>query len=75
MAESDLIHIRVGKEMKKRMQDLIEIGMFSTESEIAREGIRNLLIKYLKEAGLEKSIMYTAPNVNKENNEKNERKK
>ena len=51
MANGDLIHIRVGKEMKKQMQDLIEIGMFSTESEIAREGIRSLLIKYLREAG------------------------
>lgn len=53
MGKSNLIHIRVGKEMKKRMQDLIDIGMFSTEAEIAREGIRHLLIKYLKEAGLE----------------------
>ncbi len=56
MADSDLIHIRVGKEMKKQMKDLIDMGMFSTESEIAREGIRALLIKYLKEAGLENQV-------------------
>lgn len=56
MAKSDLIHIRVGKEMKKQMQNLIDMGMFSTEAEIAREGIRSTLIRYLKEAGLEKNI-------------------
>ncbi len=56
MGKSDLIHIRVGKGMKKKMQELIESGMFSSEAEIAREGIRHLLIRYLKEAGLEKDI-------------------
>lgn len=66
MSNSDLLHIRVGKEMKKQMKKLIEIGMFSTEAEIAREGIRSLLIKYLKEAGLEKTI--------EEKSRKNEKK-
>ena len=47
--KSDLLHIRVGKEMKKHMQHLIEIGMFSTEAEIAREGIRAILFKYKDE--------------------------
>jgi len=49
MADSDLLHIRVGKEMKRKMQHLIDIGMFSTEAEIAREGIRAVLMQYLKE--------------------------
>lgn len=48
MAKSDLLHIRVGEEMKKKMKHLIDIGMFSTEAEIAREGIRNTLMKYEK---------------------------
>ena len=56
MKKSDLIHIRVGKGMKEQMRKLIELGIFSTEAEIAREGIRHLLIRYLKEAGLEKDI-------------------
>ena len=56
MSKSDLIHIRVGKEMKKQMKGLIDIGMFSTEAEVAREGIRSILIKYLKEAGLEHAL-------------------
>src|SRR3989339_969285 len=42
--KSDLLHIRVGSEMKKQMNALIGQGMFSTEAEIAREGIRNLLL-------------------------------
>lgn len=58
MAKTNLIHIRVGKEMKKQMQRLIDIGMFSTESEITREGIRTLLIKYLKDAGFGESYEY-----------------
>ncbi|MCK5283465.1 MAG: hypothetical protein KAK00_08730 [Nanoarchaeota archaeon] len=53
MGKSSLIHIRVGKGIKREMQRLIDVGMFSTESEIAREGIRHLLIKYLKEAGFD----------------------
>lgn len=43
-----LIHIRVGKEIKKKMQDLIDRGMFSNQAEIAREGIRTILLKYKK---------------------------
>ena len=48
MSKSDLIHIRVGKGMKEQMQKLISSGYFATEAEIAREGIRALLIRYLK---------------------------
>jgi len=44
-----LIHIRVGKEMKKKMQDLIVRGLFSNQAEIVREGIRTILLKYKKE--------------------------
>jgi len=44
-----LIHIRVGKEMKKKMQDLIERGLFGNQAEIAREGIRSILLKYKKD--------------------------
>lgn len=70
MSKGDLIHIRVGKEMKKQMQKLIDIGMFSTEAEIAREGIRSILLKYLKEEGMEKSF-----ENNESNKEKNAKKK
>lgn len=43
-----LIHIRVGKEIKKKMEELIDRGMFSNQAEIAREGIRAVLLKYKK---------------------------
>ncbi len=46
---NELIHIRVGKELKKQMQNLIDVGMFSNQAEIAREGIRNVLMKYNSE--------------------------
>ena len=42
----ELIHIRVGKELKERMQDLIDAGLFTNQSEIARESIRSLILKY-----------------------------
>lgn len=43
---SDLIHVRVGKALKKQMQELIDKGMFSNQAEITREGIRHVLLKY-----------------------------
>ncbi|RMF55635.1 hypothetical protein D6745_01410 [Candidatus Woesearchaeota archaeon] len=45
----ELIHVRVGRELKRQMQKLIDLGLFSNQAEIAREGIRNLLLKYNKE--------------------------
>lgn len=44
-----LLHIRVGSEMKKKMEDLIDRGLFSNQAEIVREGIRTILLKYKKE--------------------------
>ena len=49
----DLLHIRVGKELKEQMQKLIDKGLFSNQAEITREGIRDLLLKY-KEVTKEK---------------------
>ena len=43
---ADLMHIRVGRELKKQMEELIESGVFSNQAEIAREGIREILLKY-----------------------------
>jgi len=44
-----LLHIRISKEMKKQMQELIDKGLFSNQAEIAREGIRYILLKYKTE--------------------------
>ena len=44
-----LLHIRVGKRLKQKMQVLIDIGLFSNQAEITREAIRELLLKYQKE--------------------------
>ena len=49
-----LLHIRVGKRLKQRMGLLIEIGLFSNQAEIAREALRELLLKYNKEIKNEK---------------------
>ena len=49
MKKDELVHIRVGKELKEQMQILIEIGLFSNQAEIVREGLRDLLLKYERE--------------------------
>ncbi len=41
-----LLHIRIGKELKKQVQKLIDVGLFSNQAEVARESIRGLLLKY-----------------------------
>jgi len=46
---SNLIHIRVGKELKKQMDSLIEKGYFSNQAELTREGIRKVLLVYKDE--------------------------
>jgi len=46
---SKLLHIRVGKRLKQKMQLLIDIGLFSNQAEITREAIRELLLKYRNE--------------------------
>jgi Arc/MetJ-type ribon-helix-helix transcriptional regulator len=51
---SKLIHIRVGKELKKQMDALIEKGYFSNQAELAREGIRKVLLAYKDELKEEK---------------------
>lgn len=47
--KDELVHIRVGKELKEQMQILIDIGLFSNQAEIVREGLRGLLLKYERE--------------------------
>ncbi len=43
---SDLIHIRVGKKIREEMEHLIKEELFSNQSEISREAIRSLILKY-----------------------------
>lgn len=47
--KEELLHIRVGKELKEQMQILIDIGLFNNQAEVVREGLRNLLLKYERE--------------------------
>ena len=49
-----LIHIRVGKEIKTEMNSLIEKGLFTNQTEIAREAIRDLIIKYKSVGNIKK---------------------
>jgi len=46
---TQLLHIRVGKEMKEKMQELIGRGLFSSQTEIAREALRAVILKYKKD--------------------------
>ncbi|GEM_PF-1935667 len=44
--KGELIHIRVGEQLRKDIEELIEKGIFSSQTELAREAIRNLILKY-----------------------------
>ncbi|MBW2966098.1 hypothetical protein KY342_03265 [Candidatus Woesearchaeota archaeon] len=43
-----LVHIRIGKEIRQQIQELIDSGLFSNQAEAVREGIREILLKYKK---------------------------
>jgi len=44
LADSSLLHIKLETDLKDDIRKLIGMGMFSTEAELAREAIRNLLV-------------------------------
>lgn len=44
-----LLHIRVSKQLKKKLQVLIDSGYFNNQTEIVREGLREVLRKYKEE--------------------------
>ncbi len=41
-----LLHVRVGKELKKQIDKLVEAGIFSNQAEVVREALRALILKY-----------------------------
>ena len=47
-SKETLVHIRIGKEIREQIQDLINSGLFSNQAEAVREGIREILLKYKK---------------------------
>lgn len=51
---ANLLHIRVGKGLKKKMEILIDKGLFSNQAELMREGLRDVLLKYNEEIKGEK---------------------
>ena len=46
----ELIHIRLSKELKKQINSLIAAGLFTSQTEVAREALRSLILKYREEA-------------------------
>ena len=50
MVRTTLMHIKIDADIKKDMQKLIDLGFFSTDAEIARGAIRNLVLD-IKEHG------------------------
>ncbi|MCX6709533.1 MAG: ribbon-helix-helix domain-containing protein [Candidatus Woesearchaeota archaeon] len=46
MKKDRLIHIRIGEQLRKDIEELIEQGIFSSQTELAREAIRTLILKY-----------------------------
>lgn len=46
MKKDRLIHIRVGEQLGKEMEFFIDEGIFSSQTELAREAIRALILRY-----------------------------
>ncbi|MGB9749140.1 MAG: ribbon-helix-helix domain-containing protein [Candidatus Woesearchaeota archaeon] len=66
-----LLHIRIGRELKKRIDELVEAGVFSNQAEVVREALRSLILKYDKEF---LSLIKNQENkVNNENHAKNKK--
>ena len=52
-----LLHVKVGNKLKKRMQLLVDVGLFNNQVEIVREGLRDLLSKYSNEKSLNEKFL------------------
>ena len=48
-SSGELVHIRIGKELRAYINYLIDIGLFSNQAELTREALRNLVLKYAEE--------------------------
>ena len=44
-----LVHVKVDPKLRKRMQDLIDDGLFSNQVEIVREGLRDIVYRYSRQ--------------------------
>lgn len=43
-----LVHVRLGKELKKDMDEVIRSGWFSNQAELIREGARKVIQEYYR---------------------------
>ena len=41
-----LLHVKIPEKLRKRMQVLVDSGLFNNQVEIIREGLRDILVKY-----------------------------
>jgi Arc/MetJ-type ribon-helix-helix transcriptional regulator len=53
MSRDELLHIRVGRQLKREIDQLIDSGLFSSQTELAREAIRSLILKYKEQIKIE----------------------
>lgn len=49
MGHKSVLHIRVSGAMKRQMEDLVDLGLFSNKNEVVRKSIRDILLKYKEE--------------------------
>lgn len=47
-----MIHVRIGKQLRNEMTELINGGLFSNQAELVREGIRRVVLEYYRQAAL-----------------------
>ena len=64
--KDELIHIRVGVGIREKMMELIDNGFFTNQTELVREAIRDLILKY------QSFTKYQSPNHNSNSKQKEE---
>ncbi|NIA03888.1 MAG: hypothetical protein GWP09_00880 [Nitrospiraceae bacterium] len=64
--KDELLHIRVGEELRDEMNNLITSGLFTSQTELAREAIRELILKYKFIKWNNYSVPYSKINFNEQ---------
>ena len=52
-AKDELLHIRVGRGIRNEIETLISSGFFTSQTELVREAVRDLILKYKNLQNLE----------------------
>ncbi|MFH1586569.1 MAG: ribbon-helix-helix domain-containing protein [Candidatus Diapherotrites archaeon] len=47
-----LVHVRLGKQLKKEVNEVVKSGWFSNQAELIREGTRRVILEYYRRVAI-----------------------